>query len=126
MTSRLTKGNPPPPPTQGSGQTTAPRIPTGQELYDTIMGEIEPDLTSSGIKTLAEKYKDEKPGETIMRKQRYELAMERYNQAYSDYIETLHAQVERYRRSSFNEIELKDRARESSILDQFPNAVAAA
>jgi hypothetical protein len=98
-----------------------PRIPTGQELFDAIMGRIEPELTSTAAAQVAEKYKSETAEERKVRMQRYELAFERYDQAYEGYIATLHTQVGRYRQESFQHVELKDRNQEQGVLDQLSN-----
>ena len=109
---------------QHTQKTARPVVPTGQELYDSIMGHIEPDLTTESLKTLAQKYEGETPEQTATRKRRYDLAFERYDQAYADYVETLHAQAHRYRRQSFDQAELKNREQEGSILDSLQQAIS--
>ena len=101
----------PPPP-------APPKIPTGQELYDAIMHYIEPELTSVNAKKLDEIYKNETPENHVERMKKYDLAFERYEKAYREYMATLDAQVTRYRREAFNHTELKDRAEEESIFGQ--------
>jgi hypothetical protein len=110
-------------PDSSSNPPSPPAIPTGQELYDALMGHIEPELTTEGQETLAEKYKGETPEEQEERKKRYELAFERYEQAYQDYIQTLQAQVERYRRNSFQHVELEDRVEEEGLLGRLQDAI---
>ncbi len=101
-------------------------IPTGQEIYDRIMGEIEPDLTSEGRKTLPEKYKTETPQERALRKVRYERALERYDQAYGGYLRTLKTQVERERKGLFQAVEQDDRKKEAVWMKNFPSLLRAA
>lgn len=103
--------------------STRPVIPTGQELFDAIMHHIEPELTSSEVGGLKEKYKNETAGEKALRMKRYSIAFERYDQAYGDYIGTLGAQVERYRKQSFQGVELEDRERDKGILQVFEQAI---
>ena len=100
-----------------------PRIPTGQELYDAIMCEIEPELTTDGVKRIAQTYKDETPHERYERKKRYILAFERYDQAYEGYIQTLQTQVDRYCKSSFEAAEVEDREQEKSSMDAIHQAI---
>ncbi|OGJ55599.1 hypothetical protein A3D88_00570 [Candidatus Peribacteria bacterium RIFCSPHIGHO2_02_FULL_52_16] len=100
-----------------------PVIPTGQELYDSLMGHIEPDLTTESLKMLEQKYAGETPEQTAVRKQRYDLAFERYDQAYADYVETLHAQAHRYRRQSFVQAEVENREQEGGILNSLHQAM---
>ncbi|MSR87463.1 hypothetical protein EXS70_04845 [Candidatus Peribacteria bacterium] len=97
---------------------TPPKIPTGKELYDALMEHIEPELTSEGSKLIEEKYKGETPENKAARMQRYDLAFERYEQAYHDYMDTLDTQVVRYRREAFSRSELEDRKQEEGLLDQ--------
>jgi RPA family protein len=95
-----------------------PRVPSGQELFDVIMGNIEPELTSVGAEKAKVTYVAETLEQRKARMQRYELAFERYDQAYEGYMATLHAQVGRYRQASFQNVELKDRSREEGVLDK--------
>lgn len=100
----------------------SPAIPTGQELFDWIMGQIEPELTTAGVKTLAAKYKDETPEQQLARRKRYELAYKRYDEAYTKTVDVLQAQMMRYRRSSFDEVEQESRAREQARLQTLSSA----
>ena len=93
----------PPPP-------APPKIPTGRELYDALMGHIEPELVTDASKLLDEKYKDETPEHHAARMKRYDLAFERYEESYREYMATLDAQVVRYRHQAFAHTELTDRA----------------
>ena len=104
----------PPPP-------APPKIPTGRELYDALMSHIEPELVTDVAKTLDEKYKGETPEQHARRMDRYDLAFERYEKSYADYMATLDTQVTRYRREAFAHTELRDRAAEENVLDQLGN-----
>lgn len=95
-----------------------PKVPTGRELYDALMGHIEPELVTDAAKLLDEKYKNETPEHHTARMKRYDLAFERYETSYCEYMKTLDAQVIRYRREAFGHTELRDRAREEGVLDQ--------
>ena len=111
--------------TQNPTSLIPPVIPTGQEIFDAIMGQIEPELTTEGIKTLAEKYKNETPANEYERRKRYALAYERYEKAYDETMATLHTQVDRYRRSSFSQVEQEDRANESAAFEALNHQLAA-
>lgn len=113
---------------QPTPATTAvpPKIPTGREIFDAIMRHIEPELTSEGVKTLAETYKNETIVDYAKRRERYALAFERYKQAYQGYVATLDAQVTRYCRDSFVEVEMDDRSSESGILSNLVSSMQAA
>lgn len=88
-----------------------------------LMQHIEPELTTEGLKTVEEKYKSETPEEKEARKKRYALAFERYDQAYSEYVQTLQTQVTRYRKDSFEHVELEDRSQEENILESLTQGI---
>ena len=96
-----------------------PAIPTGRELYDALMAHIEPELTSAQAKTLAAKYKNETPENHALRMKRYELAFERCQQSYDEYMQTLDTQVKRYRKEAFTHAEAQDRSQDEDVLAQF-------
>ena len=98
-----------------------PQIPTGQELYDALMAHIEPELTTEGAKSLAAKYQNESPVDRAARKKKYELAFERCQKSYDEYMATLHTQVGRYRRDAFRHAEVEDRSHDSTMLDAIGN-----
>lgn len=107
-----------------ASNVTPPRIPTGQELFDAIMGYIEPELTTEGVKTLDAKYKNETPDQQLERRKRYARAYEQYEKAYQETMETLHAQINRYSRVSFEQMEQGDRTDEESTLNSLSQAFA--
>ncbi|NOS68298.1 MAG: hypothetical protein HOO67_08160 [Candidatus Peribacteraceae bacterium] len=98
-----------------------PTVPTGRELYDALMSHIEPELVTEYAKTLDEHYKNETPENHTQRMKRYDLAFERYEEAYREYMATLDAQVTRYRKQAFSHTESQDRFAEESVLDQLGN-----
>lgn len=100
-----------------------PKIPTGKEIYDAIMGHIEPELTSAGVAAAAEAFKKETHEQQEARQKRYELAFERYEQAYQGYMATLHSQVQRFRKSSFDQVEMEDRSQDAGFLDQISTSM---
>ena len=101
-----------------AGLPAPPKIPTGRELYDALMGYIEPELVTDAARTIDAKYTNETPAHRAARMQRYDLAFERYEESYREYMATLDAQVVRYRREAFAHTELQDRAGDESVLRQ--------
>lgn len=57
---------------------------SAQWIYDTLMAEIEPDLTSENIVKLDEKYRDESEEDRKVRMERYTLAFEMFNECLQD------------------------------------------
>ena len=97
----------------------SPDIPTGPQLFNAIMGTIEPELTTEGMKTLKEKYKNETPADAGKRKLRYQKAFAQYDEAYAKAIAALQSQQDQYRRASFNRLENDDRASEQKTMNTF-------
>ncbi len=101
-----------------AGQAPAPpKIPTGRELYDAMMHHFEPELTTAMAATLSGKYKNESAEDKAVRMNRYELAFERCDKAYNEYMETLDTQVKRYQREAFAHAEMSDRQHDEGFLD---------
>ena len=57
---------------------------SAQWIYDTLMAEIEPDLTSENIVKLDEKYRDESEDDRKARMERYPLAFDTFNECLQD------------------------------------------
>lgn len=82
-----------------------PAIPSGAEVYDLIMGQIEPELTSEGIATLDAKYTNETAAEAKARVDRYNKAFEEYDKRFANYVTLLKEQVHSYKRISVGRAE---------------------
>lgn len=65
-----------------TGATADPLSP--QWIYDTLMEQIEPDLTSANIQRADELYPEETPDEKTARYERYELAFILLNECLED------------------------------------------
>lgn len=102
----------------GTPLPARPTIPTGRELYDQIMGHIEPELTTEGRKILGEKYKVETSEQKQKRAVRYKIAFERCAKACDEYLVTLRVQADRYVRVRREHLESKDRALDESSFDE--------
>jgi hypothetical protein len=81
-------------PLQTTATTPSPlSFSSGEEVYDSIMAEIEPDLTHEQIPLLEEIYKDETPDEKEARSARYRQAFEEYDRRYATFELQLQANV---------------------------------
>ena len=83
----------PPPP-------APPKIPTGRELYDALMGHIEPELVTDASKLLDEKYKDETPEHHAARMKRYEAAYKKFDEEFSGFMADVNAEVRTSKRET--------------------------
>ncbi|MBI3618903.1 hypothetical protein HY213_02600 [Candidatus Peregrinibacteria bacterium] len=102
-------------------QTATPQPPnipaSGKELYNELMGKIEPELVTDQIPLLAEKYKNETHDQAAARAERYNKAYAAYEAAYAAYMQQLSSEVSSYRRNAFGSVEEKDRQKETAVLD---------
>ena len=94
-----------------------PKIPSGKEIYDAIMGQIEPELVSTVIPTLPEKYKNETEEEKQKRCDRYNKAFEDCYKRYALFIADLTQQVHRYQKQAMRSAEEWNRSQELVTMD---------
>ncbi|MFH0851969.1 MAG: hypothetical protein V1876_04445 [Candidatus Peregrinibacteria bacterium] len=85
-------------PQQSAGFPPIPPVKTGAEIFDSIMVEIEPELTTAGSKGLDEKYKGETPEQKKARGERYAKAFEEYEKHYAAYRLEQESQVHAFKR----------------------------
>lgn len=102
---------------------TPPKIHGGQEVYDSIMGDIEPELTTAGLATLDEKYKDETAEAAAERLERYKKAFEEYNKRYAEYKQKQDDAVKKYGRDLAADVENKASAKDATALDDIESAI---
>jgi hypothetical protein len=99
------------------------RLPSGGEVYDGIMSEIEPDLVRAVIPTLDVKYAGETPEQHAVRLARYRAAYAEYAVRFAAWASEMSALVSQYRKSALKLEEQESRSKDSSELasieDQF-------
>ena len=95
---------------------TKPVIPSGQEIFDKIMQEIEPDLISTNVNTLEEKYGAEPEEEKKARLEKYKLAFAEYDKKYKVYMDDLTKRVAEYTKYEMKKIEVKNKEKEQEVL----------
>lgn len=88
-------------PSGGTGDQQVPRnpiptIPTTIELYDLLMREIEPELTSRSVGGLALKYRSETREQASVRAERYAKAFREYDRRLETYIGELNAAIRKF------------------------------
>ena len=111
----VSTGNPPMP----------PPVMNGQELYDRIMGQIEPDLLSTSVDTLTEKYAQESPEERAVRSQRYRAALTAYEAQLATYQQQWDEQLRTYKRQAIAYIEHQTQTNESPQLEDIESSFSA-
>ncbi len=100
------------------------RIPTGDELYNTLMGKIEPELTTAELPVLDARYKDETPEQSKARARRYEKAFAEYDRQLQSYMGDLQAKLKAHQRIAMSSAELGAKAEEEEALTAIESSIA--
>lgn len=82
-----------------------PPVLTGRELYDSIMGGIEPDLLSSNFPFAPDAFKGETPEQRAARAKRYNAAFQEYDRRFAKYQDDWNEQLRTYKRHAMEYIE---------------------
>ncbi|MEI8230692.1 MAG: hypothetical protein WCG83_06185 [Candidatus Peregrinibacteria bacterium] len=89
---------------------------SGTQLYDALMASIEPELTTTELPLLEEKYKSETPEQAKIRAVRYTKAYAEYDKAYEAYMGDAKVHLSLFRKSAFQSLEAESRTKEASAL----------
>lgn len=89
---------------------------TGIKIYDFLMGRILPELKSSELPLLSERYKDETPEERQARAERYEMAFQEYDKAYGEFLTRFKAGVSRLKKDALRSAEADQAKYETEAL----------
>lgn len=115
-------------PTQDdSGQAVLPpkpAIPSGKEVFRSIMSEIEPDLVDATVEKLEAKYKGETKEEKKARMERYGKAFAEYEKRFEQYITKLGEEVDNYKREAFKILEMKNEGQERAKLAELESTIS--
>jgi len=91
-------------------------IPSGSEIYDSLMEPIEKELLSKNLSSLEEKYKDESEEDKKKRMSRYRKAFAEYDKAYEKWINNLRGAVKQERSEAYRAAEENQKEEDSSLL----------
>jgi len=103
-----------------------PPILTGDEIYDSLMQAIEPELMIAAMPTLEEKYKNETPEQAKERAARYQKAFDTYDQKFEEYKRNWQEQWGKYKRQAMRGAEEKNRVEETNDLSAVEAAITQA
>lgn len=95
-----------------------------QELYDSLMSAIEPELTTSQLPLLDQKYKDETPEEADARAKRYDKAYEEYDKKFLEYSLEMQKNLRVYQRQSSASFERMDRTEEENQITALESQIS--
>ncbi|MBT3835219.1 hypothetical protein HOF56_03130 [Candidatus Peribacteria bacterium] len=104
-------------------QIDPPVIPSGQEIYDLLMGKIESDLLSKNLDGLEEKYKNETPEEKEERKNRYNKAFAQYHKELDEYLAGMNQKIVEYKRISIQSLENRNKEKEEVKLAEIEKQI---
>lgn len=97
-------------------------LPSGQDVYDALMSDIEPELTSSQIPLLAKKYETESAFDKAARLKRYNAAYVAYGAAFKKWSDDLNQLVIRMKHDAMASAEADDRVREAADLSRLESS----
>ena len=101
-----------------------PPIPGGEEVYDRIMGGIEPELTTAQLPLLKEKYANETPEAAKARADRYEKAFQEYDVQYAAFQASQAQGIHSYEKQFMQGVQAVEASVEASKLDQISSAIS--
>ncbi len=89
-------------------------VPTGTQVYDALMFDIEPELITENLAHLDEPYTQETPEGRVRRYDHYRESFEMYDIAFNEWISALSSSVQTYKRQA-----LKSEEQESNTEDMY-------
>jgi len=110
--------------TSSTGLPTPPTIKGGEEVYDMIMGEIEPDLTTANLKKNEKKYTGETKDELQARMERYKAAFIEYKTRFAEYKTKQDDEVHSYGRNVMGVVEGQSSARDENTMQDLESAIS--
>lgn len=109
---------------QDGAMPSPPQVLGGTEIYDQIMGQIEPELTSAQRPLLPEKYKNETPEAAKARAERYSKALAEYEKQYQEYVTGMDSKVRSFGTSVMRSVESGVRKGEESDLNNLEQSIS--
>lgn len=92
------------------------RLPSTTDVYDALMGDIEPDLVSVSLPTLGQRYRGETADQKKAREARYAIAFDKYDKAFDEWAANFHLAISAYRYSAINAAENRSKTEDSATL----------
>jgi len=111
---------------QNTPAITEPAIQTGEEFYDSIMSQIEPDLVTNMLPLLDARYAAESPEEKDVRQARYDAAFEEFDRRSAEAMTALENDVHTYKVSSMREMESASRQEETNDISNLESSILSA
>lgn len=106
------------------GTLLPPVIPSGDEIYDLLMGQIEPELMTDQLPLFEQRCARETKKELRARAERYKQAFDEYDKRFSAYIAMLREQEESYRHIVISRLEEEQRDVEDTAIHGLESRIA--
>ena len=103
-------------------KVNSPNRKLAEEIYDNIMSQIEPELTTEEIHTLDEKYKDETEEQRKGRMARYEKAYAHFDKEVDTFLGNVQEKARESKRTSLKKKEAEVRRKEEAALNNLEEA----
>jgi len=97
---------------------------TGEQVYDSIMSGIEPELVLANLESLDEPYGGESEADRATRYERYGKAFSKYIQAYQAFMKNLGETIHVYKRAVLKAAEYVNGSKESELLQGLTDQIA--
>ncbi len=101
-------------------------FPSGEEVYDKIMGSIEPELVTKNLKTLDAPYANETEDEKKKRYARYTKAFAKYKVQYKEWMTKLKNAVKVYKKAMIKVAEEQAQHEEDAMLSNLESQISLA
>jgi hypothetical protein len=100
------------------------KFPPAEDIYNAFMGRIEPDLLTSNIGGLKEKYKGESSEDREERRKRYEAAYEKYNKEFTTWITHINEMIDSAKKDALTSAKKKVKAQEEKIMEDLESQIS--
>ena len=101
-----------------------PAFPSGQDVYDGVMGGIEPELTTSQLPLLSQKYQNETQDDARIRSERYTKAFAEYDRRYAAFSIELENAVHTYQKVAGDSVEQHSKMQEEQELSNLEQSIS--
>lgn len=101
-------------------------LPSGQEIYDRIMGSIEPELVTDNLQTLDAAYPNEDPSDRKARYERYGKAFAEYKTTYDAWLKNLKDAMKAYKKAVAEAVQQTNQVKENAVMQSLESQMLAA
>ncbi|MCK5017645.1 MAG: hypothetical protein KAS32_11325 [Candidatus Peribacteraceae bacterium] len=103
-------------------QKSSGTIPTGKQIYDGIMKNIEPDLLSDNLSKIKEQHAGETEEEHKERMERYKVAFAKYDELYVQWLTRVKTAVKEKREEARKKAEIMSDTEDEVILQNIESS----